>query len=149
MNTFLVIALAAAGTLAIFFLGEIFILVIVVVLTVFYAALFLFAPTLIDAIPDATKNVLIIAMMVGAVLSLVVGRGSGRFEGPPQGLRVKAEWLRTAHAKCIPVEGTDRPGADPAEFTVHFANGTGKVLWPRSDAQTLECPQRQARTSLG
>ena len=76
MNTFrfLVIALAVAGTLAIFFLGEIFILAIVVALTVFYAALFLFAPTIIDAIPDATKNVLIIAMMVGAVLSLVVGR---------------------------------------------------------------------------
>ena len=74
MNTFLVIALAVTGTLAIFFLGEIFILAIVVALTVFYAALFLFAPTIIDAIPDATKNVLIIAMMVGAVLSLVLGR---------------------------------------------------------------------------
>ena len=74
MNTFLVIALAVTGTLAIFFLGEIFILAIVVALTVFCAALFLFAPTIIDAIPDATKNVLIIAMMVGAVLSLVVGR---------------------------------------------------------------------------
>jgi len=74
MNTFLVIALAVTGTLAIFFLGEIFILAIVVALTVFYAALFLFAPTIIDAIPDATKNVLIIAMMVGAVLSLVVDR---------------------------------------------------------------------------
>jgi hypothetical protein len=58
MNTFLVI----------------FLLAIVVALTVFYSALFLFAPTIIDAIPDATKNVLIIAMMVGAVLSLVVGR---------------------------------------------------------------------------
>ena len=74
MNTFLVIAFAVTGTLAILFLGEIFILAIVVALTVFYAALFLFAPTIIDAIPDATKNVLIIAMMVGAVLSLVVGR---------------------------------------------------------------------------
>jgi hypothetical protein len=44
MNTFrlLVIALAVAGTLAIFFLGEIFILVIVVALVAFYAALFLF-----------------------------------------------------------------------------------------------------------
>jgi hypothetical protein len=41
---------------------------------VFYAALFLFAPTLIDAIPDATKNVLIIVVMVGAVLSLILGR---------------------------------------------------------------------------
>ena len=71
MNTFLVIALAVTGTLASFFLGEIFILAIVVALTVFYAALFLFAPTIIDAIPDATKNVLII---VGAVLPLVVGR---------------------------------------------------------------------------
>jgi hypothetical protein len=76
MNTFLllVIALVVTGTLAIFFPGEIFILMIVVALTVIYAALFLFAPTIIDAIPDATKNVLIIAMMVGAVLSLVVGR---------------------------------------------------------------------------
>jgi hypothetical protein len=75
MNTFLlvVIALAVMGTLGIF-LGEIFVLVIVVALTVFYAALFLFAPTIIDAIPDATKNVLIIAMMVGAVLSLILGR---------------------------------------------------------------------------
>jgi hypothetical protein len=45
-----------------------------VALTVFYAALFLFAPTIIDAIPDATKNVLIIAMMVGAVLSLILSR---------------------------------------------------------------------------
>src|SRR5215468_6973873 len=44
MNTFLVIALAVTGTLAIFFLGEVFILAIVVALTVFYAALFLFAP---------------------------------------------------------------------------------------------------------
>jgi len=74
MNTFLVIALAVTGTLAIFFPGETFTLTIVVALTVFSAALFLFAPTIIDAIPDATKNVLIIAMMVGAVLSLVVGR---------------------------------------------------------------------------
>jgi hypothetical protein len=74
MNTFLVIAFAVTGTLAIFFLGEIFILAIVVALTVFYAALFLFAPTIIDAIPDATKNVLIIAMMVGAVLSLILSR---------------------------------------------------------------------------
>ena len=75
MNTFLllVIALAVIGTLGIF-VGEIIILVIVVALTVFYASLFLFAPTIIDAIPDATENVLIIAMMVGAVLSLVVGR---------------------------------------------------------------------------
>jgi hypothetical protein len=75
MNTFLlvVIALAVTGTLGIF-LGEIFILMIVVALAVFYAALFLFAPTIIDAISDATKNVLIIAIMVGAVLSLVVGR---------------------------------------------------------------------------
>jgi hypothetical protein len=75
MNTFLllVIALAVMGTLGIF-LGEIFVLVIVVALTVFYAALFLFAPTIIDAIPDATKNVLIIAMMVGAVLSLILAR---------------------------------------------------------------------------
>jgi hypothetical protein len=76
MNTFLllVIALAVTGALAIFFLGEFFMVMIVVALAVFYAALFLFAPTIIDAIPDATKNVLIIAMMVGAVLSLVVGR---------------------------------------------------------------------------
>ena len=75
MNTFLllVIALAVIGMLGIFF-GEIFVLMIVVALTVFYAALFLFAPTIIDAIPDATKNVLIIAMMVGAVLSLILGR---------------------------------------------------------------------------
>ena len=36
--------------------------------------MFLFAPTIVDAVPDATKNVLIIAIMVGAVLSLVVGR---------------------------------------------------------------------------
>jgi hypothetical protein len=49
MNTFLVIALAVTGTLASFFLGEIFILAIVVALTVFYAALFLFALTIIDA----------------------------------------------------------------------------------------------------
>jgi hypothetical protein len=76
MNAFLllVIALAVIGTLAIFFLGEIFMAMIVVALAVFYAALFIFAPTIIDAIPDATKNVVIIAMMVGAVLSLVVGR---------------------------------------------------------------------------
>ena len=74
MNTLLVIGLAVTGTLGIFFLGEIFILMIVAALTVFYAALFLFAPTIIDAIPDATKNVLIIAMMVGAVLSLILGR---------------------------------------------------------------------------
>jgi hypothetical protein len=47
---------------------------IAVALATFYAALFLFAPTTIDAIPDATKNVLIIAMMVGAVLSLILGR---------------------------------------------------------------------------
>ena len=75
MNTFLllVIALAVIGMLGIFF-GEIFVLMIVVALTMFYAALFLFAPTIIDAIPDATKNVLIIAMMVGAVLSLILGR---------------------------------------------------------------------------
>jgi len=75
MNTFLllVIALAVIGMLGIFF-GEIFVLMIVVALTVFYAALFLFTPTIIDAIPDATKNVLIIAMMVGAVLSLILGR---------------------------------------------------------------------------
>ena len=75
MNPFLllVVALAVTGTLGIF-LGEIFVLMIVVALTMFYAALFLFAPTIIDAIPDATKNVLIIAMMVGAVLSLIVGR---------------------------------------------------------------------------
>ena len=75
MNTFLllVIALAVIGTLGIF-LGEIFVLMIVVALTAFYAALFLFAPTIIDAIPDATKNVLIIVMMVGAVLSLILGR---------------------------------------------------------------------------
>ena len=75
MNTFLllVIALAVIGMLGIFF-GEIFVLMIVVALTVFYAALFLFAPTIIDAIPDATKNVLIIAMMVGAVLSLILSR---------------------------------------------------------------------------
>ena len=75
MSTFLllVIALAVIGMLGIFF-GEIFVLMIVVALTMFYAALFLFAPTIIDAIPDATKNVLIIAMMVGAVLSLILGR---------------------------------------------------------------------------
>ena len=75
MNPFLllVIALAVIGMLGIFF-GEIFVLMIVVALTVFYAALFLFTPTIIDAIPDATKNVLIIAMMVGAVLSLILGR---------------------------------------------------------------------------
>jgi hypothetical protein len=75
MNAFLllVIALAVIGTLGIF-VGEIIILVIVVALTVFYEALFLFAPTIIDAIPDATKNVLIIAMMVGALLSLILGR---------------------------------------------------------------------------
>ena len=75
MNTFLllVIALAVIGMLGIFF-GEIFVLMIVVALTMFYAALFLFAPTIIDAIPDATKNVLIIAMMVGAVLSLILSR---------------------------------------------------------------------------
>ena len=74
MSTFLllVIALAVIGTLGMF-LGEIFVLMIAVALAMFYAALFLFAPT-IFAIPDATKNVLIIAMMVGAVLSLVVGR---------------------------------------------------------------------------
>ena len=36
--------------------------------------MFLFEPTIIDAIPDATKNVLIIAIMVGAVVLLVVGR---------------------------------------------------------------------------
>src|SRR6516225_4490015 len=75
MNTFLllVIALAVIGTLGIF-LGEIFVLMIAVALAMFYAALFLFAPTTIDAIPDATKNVLIIAMMVGAVLSLILGQ---------------------------------------------------------------------------
>ena len=75
MNTFLllVVALAVIGTLGIF-LGEIFVLMIAVALAMFYAALFLFAPTTIDAIPDATKNVLIIAMMVGAVLSLILGR---------------------------------------------------------------------------
>jgi hypothetical protein len=75
MNTLLlvVIALAVTGTLVIF-LGEIFILMIVVALAVFYAALFLFAPTIIDAIPDATKNVLMIAMMVGAILALIPGR---------------------------------------------------------------------------
>jgi hypothetical protein len=75
MNTFLllVIALAVIGTLGIF-LGEIFVLMIAVALAMFYAALFLFAPTTIDAIPDGTKNVLIIAMMVGAVLSLILGR---------------------------------------------------------------------------
>jgi hypothetical protein len=75
MNTFLlvVIALAVTATSGVF-LGEIFILMIVLALAVFYAALFLFAPTIIDAISDATKNVLIIAIMVGAVLSLVVGR---------------------------------------------------------------------------
>ena len=75
MNAFLllVIALAVIGMLGIF-LGEVFVLMIVVALAVFYAALFLFAPTIIDAISDATKNVLIIAIMVGAVLSLVVGR---------------------------------------------------------------------------
>lgn len=75
MSTFLllVIALAATGTLGIF-LGEIFVLMIAVALAVFYAALFLFAPTVFDAVPDATKNVLIIAMMVGAVLSLILGR---------------------------------------------------------------------------
>jgi hypothetical protein len=74
MNTFLllVIALAVIGTLGIF-LGEILVLMIAVALAVFYAAIFLFAPTIID-IPDATKNVLIIAMMVGAVLSLILGR---------------------------------------------------------------------------
>src|SRR6516162_1484746 len=72
MDTFLllVVALAVTGTLGIF-LGEIFVLMIAVALAVFYAALFLFAPTTIDAIPDATKNVLIIVMMVGAVLSLI------------------------------------------------------------------------------
>jgi hypothetical protein len=61
MNPFLllVVALAVTGTLGIF-LGEIFVLIIAVALAVFYAALFLFAPTTIDAIPDATKNVLII-----------------------------------------------------------------------------------------
>ena len=74
MHTFLVIALVLTGTLGIFFLREIFLLMIVVMLVVFYAALFLFAPTIINAIPDATKNVLIIAMVVGAVLSLVLGR---------------------------------------------------------------------------
>ena len=75
MNTFLllVIALAVTGTLGIF-LGEIFVLMIAVALAIFYAALFLFAPTIIDAIPDATKNMLIIAMMVGAVLSLILGQ---------------------------------------------------------------------------
>ena len=75
MNTFLilVIALAVIGTLGIF-LGEIFVLMIAMALAMFYAALSLFAPTTIDAIPDATKNVLIIAMMVGAVLSLILGR---------------------------------------------------------------------------
>ena len=75
MNTslLLVIALAVTGTLGIF-LGEIFVLMIAVTLAVFYAALFLFAPTIIDAIPDATKSALIIAMMVGAVLSLILGR---------------------------------------------------------------------------
>ena len=75
MDTFLllVIALAFTGTLGIF-LGEIFVLMIAVALAVFYAALFLFAPTIIDAIADATKNLLIIAMMVGAVLSLILGQ---------------------------------------------------------------------------
>jgi hypothetical protein len=72
MNTFLllVIALAVTGTWGIFFLREIFVMMIAVALAVFYAALFLFAPTIIDA----TKNMLIIAMMVGAVLSLILGR---------------------------------------------------------------------------
>jgi hypothetical protein len=57
MNTFLllVIALAVTGTLGII-LGEIFVLMIVMALAVFYAVLFLFAPTIIDAISDATKN---------------------------------------------------------------------------------------------
>jgi len=74
MNTVLVIALVLTGALGIFFLREIFLLMIVVMLVVFYAALFLFAPTIINALPDATKNVLITAMVVGAVLSLVLGR---------------------------------------------------------------------------
>ena len=88
MNTFLllVIALAVTGTLGVF-LGEIFILMIVVALAVFYAALFLFAPAIIDAIADASKNLLIIAIMVGAVLSLVVGLkldGNGAWWCDPQ-----------------------------------------------------------------
>jgi hypothetical protein len=73
MNTFLVIALAVPGTLGIF-LREIFILAVAAALVVFYAALFLFAPTIIDAIPGATKNVLIIAMVVAWVASVVLGR---------------------------------------------------------------------------
>jgi hypothetical protein len=86
MNAFLllVIALAVTGTLGVF-LGEIFILMIVVALAAFYAALFLFAPTIIDAISDATKNVLIIATAEHL-----------RGHPLPQGLRVKVEWLRTA-----------------------------------------------------
>jgi hypothetical protein len=41
VSAFLVIALAVIGTLAIFFLGEIFMAMIVVALAVFYAALML------------------------------------------------------------------------------------------------------------